>query len=107
MADLAATRSTFVVPVRINECVNYGNGGICDKKRDLLKREYVATYGYLDMMSSAAGLAAIEMFVILHLWAAIRLYRKTANWSEQDSIRRYSHYLWHSSNTLPRPYHSI
>jgi hypothetical protein len=73
MAALAATRSTFVIPTTIDECVNYGYGGICDKKRDLLKREYVATFGYLDMMSGSAGLAALEMFVILHLWASRRL----------------------------------
>jgi hypothetical protein len=67
MAALAATRSTFVVPITINECVNNGYGGVCDRKRDLLKRNYVATNGYLAMMSAAAGLAALEMFAILHL----------------------------------------
>jgi hypothetical protein len=82
MAALAATRSTFIFPTTIDECVNYGDGGVCDKKRDLIKRGYVATYAYLNMMSGSAGLAAIEMFVILHLWASIRLYRRTANRSE-------------------------
>lgn len=64
MAALAATRAAFVFPTEINGCVNYGYGGVCYKKRELEKRA-VATYGYLDMMSAAAGLSAIEMFVTL------------------------------------------
>lgn len=61
MAALAATRATFVIPTEINGCVNYGYGGICYKKRNLLQKRYVATYGYLNMMSATAGLSAIEM----------------------------------------------
>ncbi|TVY32472.1 hypothetical protein LSUB1_G007870 [Lachnellula subtilissima] len=71
MASLAATRATFVIPTTINECVNDGSGGVCDRRirRDLhlnnvQKREFVATYGYLNLMSAAAGLAAVEMLLI-------------------------------------------
>jgi len=82
MADLAATRSIFIYPTTIDECIHHEGGGICNTKRDLLKREYVAGYVYLDVMSASAGLSALEMFVILHLWASIRLYRWTANRGE-------------------------
>lgn len=66
MAALAATRAAFVYPTEINGCDNYGYGGVCYKKRELEKRGYVATHGYLSMMSGAAGLSAIEMFVSPH-----------------------------------------
>jgi hypothetical protein len=65
MAALAALRATFVIPTEINGCVNYGYGGICYKKRDTIEKRAVATYGYLNMISAAAGLSAIEMFVPL------------------------------------------
>ena len=61
MAALAATRATFTIPTEINGCVNYGYGGVC--YRDVLEKRAVATYGYLDMMSAAAGLSAIELYV--------------------------------------------
>jgi len=63
MAALAATRATFTIPTEINGCVNYGYGGVC--YRDVLEKRAVATYGYLDMMSAAAGLSAIELCVPL------------------------------------------
>jgi len=61
MASLAATRAAFTVPTTINECVNDGSGGVCVKRRDISKRDYVASYPYLNTMSAAAGLSAIEM----------------------------------------------
>jgi hypothetical protein len=61
MASLAATRAAFRFPTDIDECVNDGSGGVCVKRRDIIKRGYVATYPYLNMMSAAAGLSAIEM----------------------------------------------
>jgi hypothetical protein len=66
MADLASTRAAFKYPAIINECVNYGYGGVCDKRRDvhLGKRDgYVATRGYLNMMSAAAVFSAFEVLV--------------------------------------------
>jgi hypothetical protein len=79
MAYLAATRSAFIYPTSIYDCVNYGYGGICYKKRDtdMTKRD-VATYGYLDMLSASAGLAALEMFVSLHPLACPRLSESTS-----------------------------
>jgi hypothetical protein len=70
MAHLAATRSVFIYPTEIIDCVNYGFGGICYKKRDadITKRD-VATIGYLDMMSASAGLAGLELSVSLHPFA--------------------------------------
>jgi hypothetical protein len=67
MSYLAATRSAFIYPTQIIDCVNYGFGSICYKKRDtdFTKRD-VATYGYLDTMSASAGLAGLELFVSLH-----------------------------------------
>ncbi|KAH8820269.1 hypothetical protein F5884DRAFT_41091 [Xylogone sp. PMI_703] len=69
MAALAATRATFTVPTTIDGCVHTDGGGICDKKRDLsghlVKRTYVATYSYLNMMSAAAGLSALEMTLFI------------------------------------------
>lgn len=77
MAALAATRAAFVFPTEINGCENYGYGGVCYRKRELLnKRGFVATYGYLDLMSGAAGISALEMFVLTppkHLWLNIWL----------------------------------
>jgi hypothetical protein len=66
MAALAARRSTFRFATTINSCYNDGSGGVCDRRRDTLERRngYVATYPYLNMMSAAAGLCAIEMSVI-------------------------------------------
>ena len=61
MAALAATRATFTVPTTIDGCVNDGSGGVCYKARALEKRVYVATNGYLSMMSGAAGLSGLEM----------------------------------------------
>jgi hypothetical protein len=63
MGALAATRASFVFPTTINGCYRYGGEGHCYKKRELLQKRAVATYGYLNMMSGAAGLSAIEMFV--------------------------------------------
>lgn len=65
MAALAATRAAFVFPTEINGCVNYGYGGVCYKKRDIIEKRAVATYGYLDMMSATAGLSAIEMLLFI------------------------------------------
>jgi hypothetical protein len=67
MGSLAATRATFIIPTTINDCVNDGSGGVCDKRRDLnlQKRAFVATDAYLNMMSAAAGLSAIELSVFL------------------------------------------
>ena len=66
MAALAATRAAFVFPTEINGCENYGYGGVCYKKRAIVqKRSFVATDGYLNLMSGTAGLSAIEMFVSL------------------------------------------
>ena len=66
MAALAATRATFDIPTRINECVHTANGGVCDRK--LMKRA-VAGNGYLAAMSGAAGICALEMFVRSILFA--------------------------------------
>lgn len=66
MAALAVRRSTFRFATTITTCVNDGSGGVCVKRRalDLGKREsYVATYPYLNMMSAAAGICAIEASV--------------------------------------------
>jgi hypothetical protein len=64
MGALAATRATFIYPTTIDDCVNYGVGdSYCNKLR---RRQYVASDGYLAMMSGAAGLSALEMFVSLH-----------------------------------------
>ncbi len=60
MADLAATRAVFTIPVEITGCDNDGNGGICYKNK-MAKREYVAEDGYLATMSAAAGLSALEL----------------------------------------------
>jgi len=62
MAALAAKRASFIYDTTVTACVNYGYGGICYERRDGdLARRAVATIPYLDMMSGAAGLAAIEM----------------------------------------------
>jgi len=62
MAALAAKRAGFIYDTTITGCVNYGYGGICYMRRDAdLARRAVATIPYLNMMSGAAGLAAIEM----------------------------------------------
>jgi hypothetical protein len=62
MAALASLRSTFTIPVNIDGCFNDGSGGVCFRKRALMKRA-VATKGYLNMMSGAAALSAIIMLV--------------------------------------------
>ncbi len=59
MALLASTRAAFIYPAYISGCYNDGYGGYCYAKRDT----YVATNGYLNMMSAAAGFSAIELFV--------------------------------------------
>lgn len=62
MANLAATRSAFVFTAS-NTCLYY----YCYKKRDSgLKERDIATYGYLDTMSAAAGLSALEMYISPH-----------------------------------------
>jgi len=80
MGALAATRALFIYPTTINGCINYGSGGICYKKRDLdlAKRDsYVATNGYLSMMSGAAGISALlfVLFVVTLVMSSIALHR--------------------------------
>lgn len=67
MGCLAATRGAFIYDVTFIDCLDYGYGAICYKKRDngLTKRD-IATVGYLDMMSASAGLAGLEVFGSLH-----------------------------------------
>jgi len=62
MAALAALRATFTIPVEIDGCFNDGTGGVCFKKRQLMKRA-VATKGYLNMIAGSAALSAIIMLV--------------------------------------------
>ena len=75
MANLAATRSAFVYSV-YNTCLfDY----YCYKKRDTgLTERDIATYGYLDTMSAAAGLSGLEMYIFLHHLARV-CYRTPAN----------------------------
>ena len=62
MASLAATRSAFVYTI-YDTCLYY----YCYKKRDTgLTERDIATYGYLDTMSAAAGLSGLEMYGSLH-----------------------------------------
>lgn len=62
MGYLAATRSVFLYTV-YDDCLY---GYYCYKKRDngLTERD-IDTYGYLDTMSTAAGLSALEMFLFI------------------------------------------
>lgn len=58
-ADVAATRSDFVYPTEA-KCTSDGadiNSGECV----VVKRGAFMSYGALDMMSTAAGLGALEM----------------------------------------------
>ncbi|ERF68507.1 hypothetical protein EPUS_05646 [Endocarpon pusillum Z07020] len=63
MANLAATRSAFVYSV-YNTCLfDYY---YCYKKRDIgLAERDIATTGYLDTMSAAAGLSGLELLLFI------------------------------------------
>jgi hypothetical protein len=99
MGALAATRATFIYPTTINDCVNLGVGdSYCNKLR---RRQYVASDGYLAMMSGAAGLSALEMFVSL-IPRIIRIRKnKHSPVLFQDSLRHNSHGSQHTPQTLP------
>ena len=62
MAALAALRAIFVVPTIVNGCGHTGDigGGYC-YKRGLSKRQYIATHGYLNIISVAAGFSGLNL----------------------------------------------
>ncbi|RFU29214.1 hypothetical protein B7463_g7115, partial [Scytalidium lignicola] len=112
MAALAATRATFTVPTTINECVHTDNGGVCDKKRDvsgnLYKRAYVATDSYLDMMSAAAGISAIEMilFIVTLVVFSINLHRHRTSHSALPTNDKVDHEMQPQSYNPTSEYQS-
>jgi hypothetical protein len=62
LAALAALRGLFTVPTSISGCGHSGDigGGYC-YKRGLSKRQVVATHGYLNIMSVAAGFSGLNL----------------------------------------------
>lgn len=84
MGALAATRAAFIFPTTISGCGHSGDigGGYCFKRRQLEslnKRDaYVASYGYLNLMSGAAGVSAINfiLFVVTLVMVSVALHRQ-------------------------------
>jgi len=78
MAALAALRAIFVIPTTISGCGHTGDigGGYC-YKRDLAKRQYIATHGYLNIISVSAGFSGLNLvlFIVTLVFTSMAIHR--------------------------------